>query len=362
MKLVIVGPAFPLRGGIAHHVYRLDEALRKRGHCSSIISYSRLYPSFLFPGKTTQDTSRDALEADALSILDSINPITWFRAINTIERLDPDLVLFEWWTPFLAPVIGSMTRLLRRKGFKCILECHNVSPHERSFLDLPTVQYGLGAADALIAFSRPNLAYLKQLFPETDSVYSPLPAPFAFPGEARPEGMTILFFGVIRPYKGLDVLLRALKIAITEVKCNLIIAGESYEPAGKYARMIRELGLEGVVEVDDRYIPNEEILNLLERADVVALPYLRASQSGVLKMALGSGLPAVASNAGSFADEIVDEVNGLLVKPGDPVSLANALIRYFKEGLGPKFNQNLRLAAGTDDSAILVEIIESLAP
>lgn len=361
MNLVIVGPAFPLRGGIAHHVYHLYKALQNRGHSVHVVSYRRLYPGFVFPGKTMRDTSNEALDPNALQILDSINPVTWIRALKTIKLLEPDLVVFEWWTPVLGPAIGTIARILRRTGVKCIFECHNVFPHEKTLLDLPMVQYGMGAADAFIAFSRKNLNSLRELFPETNAFCTELPAPFAYVDTSTRAGRTILFFGMVRSYKGLDVLLEALRIALSQIKCRLIIAGEFYEPVDRYLNFIRQSRLEPYVELDDRYIPNEEIPRLLERADVLALPYRDATQSGVLRMALGSGLPVIASAVGAFADEVVDGVNGLLVKPGDPGSLSQALIHYFSDGLGPEFARNIRLAATKGGADDLVKIIESIA-
>jgi glycosyltransferase involved in cell wall biosynthesis len=361
VNVVIVGPAFPLRGGIAHHVYQLHRALLVRGHVARIISYCRLYPEFLFPGKTMIDTSKEALDGDASQVLDAINPLTWIRAVRSIRTLDPALVVFEWWTPALGHVVGTMARLLRRSGVKCIFECHNVFPHERTLLDLPMVQYGLGAAEAFIAFSRKNVSRLQDLFPDKPSFYTALPAVFSHSSRSSRAGRTILFFGIVRPYKGLEVLLEAMPIVLGQVDCKLIIAGEFYEPVDKYLSSIRRLGLEPYVEVNDRYVPNEEIPKLLERADVLALPYRDATQSGVLRMAVSSGLPVVASDVGAFADEIVDGVTGLLVKPEDPNSLARAFVRYFNYGLGPKFAENLKPATTARSADELVRIIESLA-
>jgi glycosyltransferase involved in cell wall biosynthesis len=361
VNLVIVGPAFPLRGGIAHHVYQLHRALKKRGHLPHIISYCRLYPEFLFPGKTMIDSSKEALDAGASQVLDSINPITWLKAVRTIQDLDPALVVFEWWTPVLGPVIGTVARLLRRNGFKCIFECHNVFPHESTVLDLPMVQYGLGGGDAFIAFSRSNVSRLQALFPDKKQYYTALPAVFAHSSNATRDGRTILFFGIVRPYKGLEVLIEALPIVLGQVDCKLIIAGEFYEPLDHYLESVRRLGLEPYVEVNDRYVPNEEIPQLLDRADVLVLPYRDATQSGVLRMALSSGLPAVASNVGAFPDEIQDGVSGLLVEPGDPDSLARALINYFNRGLGPTFAQNLRSAKTAGNADELAALLESLA-
>jgi glycosyltransferase involved in cell wall biosynthesis len=312
-----------------------------------------------------RDSSQEAMDARGLQILDSVNPFTWGRAIATIRGLEPDLVLFEWWTPFLAPVIGTVARLLRRAGFKCVFECHNVLPHESMPLSLPLIHYGLATASAFIVFSKQNQAFLRDYFPDTSSFYTPLPAPFTFPARSARSGTTILFFGIVRPYKGLDTLLHAMRIIIAEVKCKLIVAGEFYEPIDKYTSLIRQFGLESVVELNDRYIPNEEIPGFLDRADVLVLPYRSATQSGVLTMALASGLPVVASDVGAFADQVETDVNGLLVRPADPVSLASALIRYFKNGLGPAFAQHLLSAKGPSAGpqrgcTELVHILESL--
>ena len=361
MNLVIVGPAFPLRGGIAHHVYQLHRALEDRGHLAQIISYRRLYPAFLFPGKTMMDSSKEALDADALQVLDSINPLTWIKAVRTIKKLDPAVVVFEWWTPILGHVIGTVSRLLRRSGLKCIFECHNVFPHERTLLDFPMVQYGLGGAEAFIAFSRKNVSGLRDLFPDKDSYYTALPAVFEHTGNASRAGRTILFFGIVRPYKGLEVLLEAMPIVLRHVDCKLVIAGEFYEPLDYYLSSIRRLGIDQYVEVNDKYVPNEEIPQLLESVDVLALPYRDATQSGVLRMAVSSGLPAIASDVGAFADEIQDGVTGLLVKPGDPESLARALISYFNCGLGPRFAHNLRSTKTGCDAENLAALVESLA-
>jgi len=361
VKIVIVGPAFPLRGGIAHHVYHITKALRERGHRTEIISYSRLFPEFLFPGKTMVDCSQEALEVDALQVLDLMNPWTWLRATIAIRSLEPDLVLFEWWTSALAPLIGTMARLLRLAGLNCAFECHNIFPHEYTPLDFPLVHYGLAAADAFIVFSKKNQLYLSEYFPDRRSFYTTLLAPFRFPGNGRREGATILFFGMVRPYKGLDVLLQAMQTVVSKVQCKLIIAGEFYEPVDKYTEMVSRLGLEPFVELEDRYVPNEQIAALLDRADVLVLPYHNATQSGVLRMAMSSGLPVIASEVGALADEVANDINGLLVKAGDPVALSAALIRYFKEGLGPKFVKNMPLPDAKADALELVNIVESVA-
>jgi glycosyltransferase involved in cell wall biosynthesis len=308
-----------------------------------------------------RDSSKDVRDVNSLQILDSINPYTWIRAVTAIRNLEPDIVLFEWWTPFLAPVIGTVARLLRRGGFKCVFECHNVFPHESMPLALPLIHYALGTADAFVAFSKHNQALLREFFPDKRAFHTPLPAPFTFPTRSARTGTMILFFGIVRPYKGLDVLLQAMPIVLREVKCTLIIAGEFYEALDKYTGLIRKLGLEPVVEVNDRYIPNEEIAGFLDRADVLVLPYRSATQSGVLRMALASALPVVASDVGAFADEVQNDVNGLLVRPADPASLACALVRYFKQGLGPGFARNLMSASELRGTPDVVDIVESVA-
>ena len=359
MRITIVGPAYPLRGGIAHHVYSLHRALAERGHAVQVISFSRLYPGFLFPGKTSVDSSRVTLDAGALPLLDSTSPLTWLRAFRTIKAFAPDAVVIEWWHPFFAPLVGILGRLLKKTRARVIIECHNIFPHERMPLDRSLASFALRPADRFITHSQSDRKELLALLPGRRVEVAALPSPEVFrkPGSSARGGRTLLFFGIVRKYKGLDVLLAATAKARARVDCRLIVAGEFYDPVDKYRKLIDDYNLSEHVTLENFYVPNEEVAELFARADALVLPYLSATQSGVAQVALANGLPIIASRTGGLSEVVADGVNGLLVPPGDSDALAQAIVSYFEKKLGPVFAGNLRAPAKENgpDVATLIE-------
>jgi glycosyltransferase involved in cell wall biosynthesis len=363
MKVSIIGPAYPLRGGIAHHVYYLKRELEERHHAVQVISFSKLYPRLLFPGTTQFDTSAMPLDAQATALLAPHYPFTWLKAFHAVKAFSPDLVIFQWWHPFFAPMIGTLARLLRRGGFACVLECHNVFPHERSAVDVSLLKFAAKPIDAFITHSLPDQNDLLPFVSGQSVDTAPLPSPREFDGVANRtrEGRAILFFGVVRKYKGLDVLLAALPKVLERVPARLEIAGEFYDSEDRYRQQIKALGLEQHVLIDNRYIPNEEIHEIFDRADVLILPYITATQSAVARMAISNGLPLIASNTGGLSEIVVDNETGFLFKSGDADDLANRIIEYFEKGLGPVFAANLRAATGADSKCGIVDLIERKA-
>jgi len=361
MRITIIGPAYPLRGGISHHVFWLRQELSARHHSLQVISFRRLYPRILFPGTTELDTSRLKLDAGALSILRPLNPITWFKAFRAVKSFSPDVVLFEWWQPFFGPLIGTLARWFRRSGIKCIIECHNVIPHERNPLDRLLARFGLSAADHLITHSEKDREDVREFVSGTEVTVAPLPSLAEFRSHSRNNrsGNTILFFGKVRKYKGLEVLLAAFEKVLSKVESNLMIVGEFYDSIERYENLIRRHHLEGRVRIDNRYVPNEEVAAVFEQADVLVLPYVSASQSGVARIALSNGLPVIASRTGGLAETIIDQVNGLLFPPGDPQALADQILRYFGDHLGPVLSENIRRAS-PENSTQIGDIIEGV--
>lgn len=359
MRITIVGPAYPLRGGIAHHVYLLHRSLTERGHSVQVVSFSRLYPGFLFPGKSPVDSSRLKLDPGALPLLDSTNPVTWLRAARAIKAFAPDVVVVEWWHPFFAPLVGVLGRLLKRSRAQLVIECHNIFPHERTALDIPLVSFALEPADRFITHSESDRKDLLELLPGRTVEVSALPSPAEFrrPGGRERDGRTLLFFGLVRKYKGLDVLLAAMAKARARVDCRLIVAGEFYDPVEKYRALIDDYNIRDRVTLEDRYVPNEEVAELFERADALALPYLSATQSGVAQVALANGLPIIASRAGGLQEVVADGVNGLLVPPGDSDALARAIVDYFEKKLGPTFASNLRSASKESRNEVVEAVV-----
>jgi glycosyltransferase involved in cell wall biosynthesis len=362
MKVTIIGPAYPLRGGIAHHVYYLKNELSERGHSVQVISFRKLYPALLFPGKTEFDTSTSTLDANSVSLLEPLNPVTWARAAKAVKSFAPDVVLFQWWRPFFAPLVGTLARVFRKNGLRCILECHNVFSHEGSPFDRLLLKFVAKPIDAFITHSSSDRSDLLPFASGKPIDVAALPVPREFSGEANQarSGRTILFFGMVRKYKGLDVLLRAMPKVLERIQCKLLIAGEFYDSVDKYLELIREFGLEEHVVVDNRYIPNEEVAGIFSRVDVLVLPYLNATQSAVARIALSNRLPLIVSQSGGLSEIVVENVNGLSFPIGDSDALAEQIISYFTNELGSVFAGNLQAAAGQQQSS-LTNLIEEIA-
>lgn len=362
MRISIIGPAYPLRGGIAHHVYWLHQQLIARHHTVQTISFRKLYPSILFPGKTEFDSSRLKLEAGAESILTPLNPATWMRAYKLVKSFSPDVVVFQWWQPFFAPLVGTLARCFRRARLRCLIECHNIFPHERTPLDRLLLKYALSVGDHLITHSTNDRDELLALLPDKTVSVSSLPAldVFSTGGAKARDGRTILFFGKVRKYKGLKVLLQAMPRVLSKIDCELLVVGEFYDSIGEYQQLIRKLGIGNSVHIDDRYVPNEEVPAMFDRADVLVLPYLSATQSGVARIALSNGLPIIASRTGGLTESVVEEINGLLFPPGNCDVLADKIVEYFSANRGPVFAENI-LTSSDEHRCTIVDTIEGFS-
>ena len=362
MRISIIGPAYPLRGGIAHHVFWLYRELTARAHCVQVVSFRKLYPGIFFPGTSELDTSRLKLDACALPILTPLNPATWLSAFRQVKDFSPDVIVFEWWQPFFGPVVGALVRWFRRSGIRCIIECHNIFPHERSPLDHLLTRFALSAADQLITHSSTDRDDLLALLPGKEVSVSPLPSlnEFSGPAKSSRSGRTVLFFGKVRKYKGLDVLLTAMPNVLSKVDCKLIVVGEFYDSIEKYQQLIRRYHLESHVHIDNRYVPNEEVAEIFEGADVLVLPYVSASQSGVVRIALSNRLPVIASRTGGLSESVLENVNGLLFPAGDSAALADRIVTFFGNNLGPTFSDNIMKSTAQGSSHQLADLIEEI--
>lgn len=363
MRISIIGPAYPLRGGIAHHVYWLRGELENRGNDIQVISFRKLYPRMLFPGTTELDTSSKLkLDANAISVLAPLNPLTWLRALKLVKAFSPQAVVFQWWQPFFGALVGTLARFLRRSGVLCIIECHNVLPHEGSVFDRTLARFALSTADHLITHSQRDRELLLTMFPDSKVSVSELPKldEFSGPLAAPRDGRSILFFGKVRKYKGLHILLAAMPRVIEKLDCRLKIVGEFYDSLERYRRLIEQYQIGDHVSIDNRYVPNEEVPRVFHDADVLVLPYVSASQSGVARIAVSNGLPVIASRIGGLSEAIEDEVTGLLVPPEDPRALADRIVDYFARNLGPVFSQNLGRKATEASECKIGDIIEEV--
>jgi len=339
-------------------VYWLWRELNYRGHTVQVVSFKKLYPHILFPGTTQLDTSGLKLDAQAIPILTSLNPSTWVRAFKAVKAFSPDVILFQWWQPFFAPVVGVLLRMFRRAGLRCVVECHNVVSHEGGPLDRALARFALSPADHLITHSIEDRDDVLALIPGMNVTASSLPLVHEFSGVGGDRsGRTILFFGMVRKYKGLDVLLTALPAVLRQVECKLNIVGEFYDDIEEYKKLIRELDIESRVNINSRYVSNEEVPAIFQQADVLVMPYLSATQSGVARIALSCGLPVIASRTGGLSEAVEENVTGLLFPPGDAGALASQLVTYFTTNLGPAFSKNIRTSDSKDQAGDVIEQI-----
>ena len=372
MKAAILGPTYPHRGGIAHYTTLLARALHRR-HDLSIVSFRRLYPGFLFPGTTQFDTSGAAIEPPVPPepILDSLDPLSWARAGARLRALAPDFIVVPWWHPFFGPSLGTASRGARgRRRVARIFLCHNVAPHEGTPLDRALTAYGLGGADAFLVHARSEASKLEALARGRPVRVHPHPSYEIFsegaPGreEARAKlglsGRVLIFFGYVRPYKGLHDLLHALTLARREAWDQLVIVGEFYEPLERYRPLLEDPSIRDRVRVVNRYVANEEVAAYFAAADVAVLPYREATGSGIAQVAFGAGVPVIATRAGGLEDVVEDGVSGLLVPTRDPRSLARAIERFFDENLSATLRAGVARARGRFAWDGIVDAIESL--
>ncbi len=341
MRYVLVGPAYPFRGGISQFNARLYRLLVARGHEVVALNFRRQYPDFLFPGRTQRDLSEEAEKIPAVPVLDSIQPVTWLRAADWVARHDPDVLVFHHWMPFFAPcygTIGYLTRLATR--VKVVWICHNLTPHERQpGADLLN-RYGLASGHGFVVMSeaverdllrmRRQARYRRILHPVTEVADLPRKA------EARrrlglpADVPVLLFFGYVRRYKGLDVLLRALPEVLRRRQVRVLVAGEFYEPVGTFRRVAEELGVTEAVVLRDVFVPNEQVPLYFAAADVVVLPYRSATQSGIVPMAYAHERPVVTTRVGGLPEVVEEGKTGFLADPEDPSSLAAAILRFLE--------------------------------
>ena len=374
IRLVLIGPVYPYRGGIAHYTTMLYRALRERGHEVLLVSFKRQYPQWLFPGRSDKDPSKKPLKVEeARYWLDSLNPFTWLTTFWRIRRYRPDAVILQWWTTFWAPVwftLGVLNWLFLRQPL--IYICHNVLPHEMHWWDPLLARAVLQWGTRFVVQSAEEEHRLFSLLPGAQATTIPLPVfdMFADQRMSKEEARerlrlpadvpVLLFFGIVREYKGLKNLLAALpEIRAQLGDVILVVAGEFWEDQQPYLEMIHQLGLEDSVVVDDRYIPNEEVGVYFSAADVLVAPYRQVTGSAVVQMALGYDCPVITTTVGGLADLVRDGENGLLVPPSDSAALAAGIVRYFTEGLITPLRQLTQSRSHTSHWLALVNTIET---
>jgi len=351
VRFVLIGPVYPYRGGIAHYTTMLYRALCERGHKVLLVSFKRQYPQWLFPGQSDKDPSKKPLKVEeARYWIDSLNPLTWLMAFWRIRRYRPDAVILQWWTTFWAPVwfvLGALNRLFLQRPL--IYICHNVLPHEVRWWDPWLARLVLRWGTRFIVQSAEEERRLATLLPRAQVAVVPHPVYDMFAGERiskeeahRRLGLplevpVLLFFGIVRKYKGLKDLLMALpEVRARLGRVVLVVAGEFWEDKRPYLQMIEQLGISDLVVIEDRYIRNEEVPVYFSAADVLVAPYRRATGSGAVQMARGFGVPVVTTAVGESVHGIANEGIKDTVLPADSQTLAAEIIRFFAKRPQPR--------------------------
>lgn len=370
MNIVIVGTAYPLRGGIAHYLALLYRALSER-HSVQIVTFSRQYPRLLFPGKSQEEQESQGVEVPSERLIDSLNPFTWASAARAIAEKKPDLLIFKYWLPFFGPCFGFIARAVKRRtNARVLFICDNVIPHERRPGDRMFTRYAFGAVDFFVVQSKAVEGDLKKFWPEARSTLVPHPIYQIF-GTSLPKtearrklGITeervLLFFGYVRKYKGLETLIRSMPPILKGINVRLLIVGEFYDDKAKYRSLVDSLGLQGHVTIHSDYVPNDQVATYFSACDIVTLPYSAATQSGIVQIAYQFDKPVIATSVGGLAEVVLNGTTGFIVPPGDPAALAYAILRFYSEGLEEEFVENVRSEKKKYSWSALVEAIEEL--
>lgn len=352
LKIFIIGPAFPLRGGPAQFNENLCTELIKHGHDAQIISYSLQYPNFLFPGSSQYETSGKAPEGIKIhTLINTVNPLNWLRVAQFIKKQQPDFILFRYWLPFFGPSLGTIARLVSSHT-KVLALTDNIIPHEKRFGDQAFTRYFVKGCQGFIAMSRKVLNDVALFSGTQNKVCSPHPMYETY-GEAvtitearkklglAAEDKIVLFFGLIRHYKGLDILLETMghgSLKGSDVK--LLVAGEFYEDKQPYLDIIKKHGLEKQVILHDKFIANEDVRYYFCASNLVAQTYRNATNSGVSMVAYYYNKPMVVTNTGGLKEIVKDGVCGYVVE-NSVSEIAEKICNYFEKGQEPVFVQNV---------------------
>ena len=337
MHIALISVAPPYRGGISKHSSILTIKLRYTCHVD-LINYSRQYPNFLFPGKT-QYIENELHQNEGDRSIDSINPITWYNTGKKIAEKKYDLVIFRFWNPFFSPALGIIAVQIKKKSpkTKLISLCDNILPHENIFLGRFFTSYFFHKMDGHIVQSSiverelheiiKNPIYEKCLHPIYDSFPSKIAKDKARSFLKLQNKYIILFFGIIRDYKGLDILLQATSILKDKMEdFHVLILGECYENTEKYSKLIIELEIDDLITWYNQYIPDEDVVRYFSAADIVALPYRSASQSGIVQIAYHYDLPVIVSKVGGLPEVVEEKKSGFIIKKESPEELTNVLL------------------------------------
>lgn len=369
-RIILIGPVYPYKGGIAHYTGMMYRALSKKYNVS-MISFKLQYPKMLYK-KEQKDYQNDSFKIEDTNYwINTANPINWISISRKIKKINPDLIICQWWHPYFAPCYWMLEKLL--KSYQWLFVCHNVFPHERFPMDQKLIRMVLRAGSYFIVQSKMDAEDLMGILPNPvfKQTVHPTYNAFRFTNMDKHEARNrlnysddrkiILFFGFVREYKGLKHLVNAMpKIKEDFPDIQLLVVGDFSGDKDKYLQLIHENQAENEIRIIDGYIPDKEVEKYFASCDLVVLPYESATQSGIVQIAYGFEKPVVATNVGGLPDVVKDGETGYLVDPKDPAQIADAVIRFYKENREEEFCKNVAVEAYRFSWDRMVEAVEEL--
>ena len=370
MRIVLIGPVYPYKGGIAHYTSLLCQALRKK-HEVSMISYKMQYPKFLFKKEQRDYSNRSFQIKDAQYWINTANPINLLAAAYKIKKLCPDAIIIQWWHPYFAPCYWILAMLLRK--IPLIVTCHNVFPHERFPLDRFLTRLVLKQADGYVVQSHMDEKDLLTIKPDANYVVTPHPTYNAFKIEdmSREEARQricigedvpmLLFFGFVREYKGLKYLLDALtKVRERIPDIMLWVVGDFGDDKHLYMEQIERNDIQNSIRLVEGYVPDREVEQYFAASDLVVLPYVSATQSGIAQIAYGFEKPVIVTDVGGLPDVVRHGETGYVVPPCDAHEIAQAIVRFYLEDSEIDWAGNIKRRASEFSWETMAERIEQI--
>ena len=369
-KIIIIGPAFPYRGGIANFNNSLAVEYKSQGADVKIYSFSLQYPSFLFPGKTQYEEGEGPKDIEIIPIVNSINPFNWFKVASRIKKENPDYVIIRYWLPFMAPCLGTVAKLIR-KTTKVFAITDNVIPHEKRIGDSLLTKYFVKSSDAFLTLSSSVLDDLKQFTDTKEKIFIPHPIYDSFgdiveKSTAKEKlglevnGKYLLFFGFVRKYKGLDIMLEVMADKrIQDLGVKLIVAGEFYDNKEEYIAQINSLNISDYVILRSDFIPEDQVKDYFCASDMITQTYRTATQSGVTQIAYHFERPMLVTNVGGLA-EIVPHNKVGYVCDINTKQIADYIVEFYTENKEKEFSDNTKEEKKRFTWKVLVEGIDNL--
>lgn len=368
LHVALVSPFFPLKGGIARFSTTLRNVLLKRGRKVDGISFKRLYPGILLRGKAVFEPGASIEPEDGvLPLIDTLNPLTWFATARSIRRIQPEIMICAYWLGPLSPIYWLLQRIT---GIKMIVLMHNYTSHERFFAEKKFRDLLLKEADGVVTLSEYVARQVKNSYPEVPvkalfhPVYSPGGTLISRQDACRtlgidPQERVLLFFGYVREYKGLDLLVDAMpEVVRRHPGTRLVIAGEFYYGEKLFRERIEQLGIGCRVSVYPGFVPPERMRLFFSVADAAVLPYREASQSGVVQQAYGFGCPVIVSGMGGLPEAVDEGKTGVVVRDLDPLSLADGICSFLENSKAVPYRENVDRYAAHFSWEVFAEKLE----